>query len=237
MSKHIIPASVLALALALAPGTAQSQLSASMSFHLGLFDGAGMGMAAHHWGHQSIFRPGFSFRFGASVGVGIGINTGYQYAQGWDPYWGDPYSYIETSGCWECWSPWQQGYDPYYSSWWGNPDPWWWGGGGFHISLGFGWNYYRRPVYFDPWWGHTGYLARWRPVWSHNPGWWYYNDPWYVSPGYSRVAYVVPAQGLVRVATPGGGYSSTTFKESPRSAVASSGTRSAKPIRHVRLSP
>ena len=67
MSTLLIPTSALAFALALAPATVQSQVSASLSFHLGLFDGIGMGLAASHWDHGSIYSPGFSVGFGVEI--------------------------------------------------------------------------------------------------------------------------------------------------------------------------
>ncbi|MGD8361311.1 MAG: hypothetical protein PVJ04_07745, partial [Gemmatimonadota bacterium] len=234
MSKRLAPATMVALILAMGPHPASSQVSVSASLHMGLFDGFGVGMAASHWHHGSIFQPGFHLGLGASVGVGFGVGIGFQSYQQYyhDPYYYDGYGYGYEP--YHGWSPyqWHASYSPFYCGWWGYPnscwdwwDPYWYSG--FHFSLGLGWNYYRRPAFFDPWWGYTGYLARWRPVWASNPGWWYYNDPWYVSPGYARVAYVVPAQRVVRVASPRGGYTSTTFKESPRRGVVAD--RTAKP--------
>jgi hypothetical protein len=77
---------VLAFALCLTPARAEGQVSASVSFQLGLFDGIGIGLATPHWHHGSIFSPGFHVGFGVGIGFGVGAHRGY----GYDPYY-DPY--------------------------------------------------------------------------------------------------------------------------------------------------
>ena len=49
MVSRLIPSAVLAVALLMAPTSGQAQVSASFSFHLGLFDGVGMGLAVSSW--------------------------------------------------------------------------------------------------------------------------------------------------------------------------------------------
>ncbi|MFO8175409.1 MAG: hypothetical protein R6T96_14070, partial [Longimicrobiales bacterium] len=200
MFKRIVPASALFLFLALAPTSSRGQVTTSLTLGVGLFDGVGIGMTSTHWAPHSMYRPGFRAGFGAAVHAGIGVGFGVSFGHGSRysrrPHRYDAFAYGSGHDCWYCWDAGYVDYDPYCSFAWGCYDPYYpgypgaWGpyySGGLHISLGLGWRYYRRPAYFDPWWGHTGYLARWRPVWGHDPGWWYYNDPWYVSPGYARV--------------------------------------------------
>jgi hypothetical protein len=247
MLKRLFPAAALTLAMVSAPAGIQGQTATAVSLHLGLFDGVGLGMAVSHWNHGSIYAPSFQVGFGVSTGMVPGVHTGaYSVAAPtWTSY---RYGHVAPAwnpSCWYGWDHWHFGWEPYdwdcwwyqrphYSSWGRHSyqwDPYWRGWDrhwrpGVHVSLGLGWNYYRRPVYFDPWWGWTGYLARWRPLWAYSPGWWYYNDPWYVTPGYSRVAYVVPAQRVVRVGAPLRGYA-TEYKEPARGVAAA--TRQAQP--------
>jgi hypothetical protein len=229
MSARLTSAVALTMALSMVPHQGRGQASVSASLHMGLFEGVGVGLAASHWSGGSIYQPGFHVGLGASVGFGLSVGVGVSSFSGYHPdpygyggYWHRPYGY-----------GWTAAYSPLHCGWWGYPNPcWdWWNPywhSGFHFSVGLGWGYYHRPAYFDPWWGYSGYLVRWRPVWVYNPGWWYYNDPWYASPGYARVAYVVPAHRVVRVATPRGGYATTSFKEPPRRTAATP-PRIAKP--------
>ena len=77
MLRRLIPIAALAIALGATPSSGHAQASVSLSFQMGLFDGAGMGLAASHWGHRSIFSPGFHAGVGASFGVGFGLGLSY----------------------------------------------------------------------------------------------------------------------------------------------------------------
>ncbi|MBT8398353.1 MAG: hypothetical protein HKO65_07345, partial [Gemmatimonadetes bacterium] len=240
MVKRLIPSAALALALAAAPSAGSGQLSASLSFHMGLFDGVGMGLAVSHLNPHSIYSPGFRVGFGASFGFGVGFgvssydryghgyyNDDYYYDDYYDDYYFDDYYHDRYYRPYS--RSYYSGYSPFYCTWWGHPNPCWdywgpYGYTGFRFSLGMAWNYYRRPVYFDPWWGSVGYYARWRPAWVYDPGWYYYNDPYWATPGYSRVAYVAPARGYIYSTAPHSGYRGTSYKENPRRVATSNPT-------------
>ena len=99
MLKRLIPSAALAVALMVAPSQGRSQVAASVSLNLGLFDGVGMGLAVSHWNRGSLFSPGFHFDLGASVGLGFGLGFsswgggGSGYGYGYDDYYYDSYGY------------------------------------------------------------------------------------------------------------------------------------------------
>ena len=119
MSKRTIPTAALALALLWAPSTVGGQLATSVSLHMGLFDGVGVGLAASHWDAGSIFSPGFHFGFGVSAGLGMGVGMGvgmggyqdyghgygggggYGYDYGWNSYGCGPAPAYDPYDCWD----------------------------------------------------------------------------------------------------------------------------------------
>jgi hypothetical protein len=85
-------AALIGAILAFAPLSAESQVS--LSFHIGLFDGVGVGIAATHWHQGSIFRPGFRVGLGVGAGFGIGVSSsrrGYYFDDYYDDYYYDDY--------------------------------------------------------------------------------------------------------------------------------------------------
>ncbi len=136
MLSRLIPTAALGIALAVVPAAGHGQVTASVSLQMGVFDGAGMGLAYSHWGPGSIYSPAFHAGIGASLGIGIGVGVGSHWGSGYgayDDYYYDDYYYDDYDrGGYH-----RQGYfggygrgryadftSP-YCRWWGYPDSCW----------------------------------------------------------------------------------------------------------------